>query len=159
MKQGKPLHRRTPLRRGDGGLKRTPFERKPELRAVEGDKPVKPAKRRQSNSPAIPTKLRTQVLKRDDYHCVRCGRDITNGDYSLQHRDPRGAGGSRYANTMANLVTLCGSATTLCHGHVESAHDAGRVKGRTGGAHHAGGREVPVAQRRAAGGHGLRDGR
>jgi len=79
-------------------------------------------------SSVIPKRLRRAVLQRDDYTCQRCGRVIGNdtGDffceYSLQHRDPRGMGGSKLLHTLPNLVTLCGSATTpgMCHAHVES---------------------------------------
>lgn len=41
-------------------------------------------------------------------------------DYSVHHRQARGMGGRKDADTKANLVTLCGSGTTGCHGHVES---------------------------------------
>lgn len=129
--------KRTPLQRGHSELvrraglargndpARTPFNRKPVCTDPEAPKPA----RKRSNSPAVPKALREAVLKRDRYSCVRCGRDITTGPYSLQHRDPRGAGGSRHANTMANLVALCGSATTLCHGHVESYRIEARGEG------------------------------
>lgn len=64
-------------------------------------------------------KMREAVLARDDYTCQRCGRDISNQPYSLQHRLPRGRGGT---NTMCNLVTVCGSATTpdMCHDDIEN---------------------------------------
>lgn len=65
------------------------------------------------------------VLDRDGYRCVRCGAPIEGErgrDWSLQHRRPRGMGGTRRtdANSPANLIALCGSAVTGCHGHVES---------------------------------------
>lgn len=65
---------------------------------------------------------RTLVLIRDDYSCVRCNRPVMGGDYSLHHRRPRGMGGSKRADTdlAGNLITLCGSGTTGCHGWVES---------------------------------------
>jgi hypothetical protein len=67
--------------------------------------------------------MRDAVLQRDDYACQRCGRDISNFPYSLQHRLPRGRQGT---NTLANLVTVCGSATTpdSCHDWME--HQARR---------------------------------
>jgi 5-methylcytosine-specific restriction endonuclease McrA len=70
----------------------------------------------------VPAKVREAVLARDGYCCQRCGAGlrIAEGDYSLQHRDNRGMGGSKLKHAMANLVALCGSATTGCHGHVES---------------------------------------
>lgn len=68
-----------------------------------------------------------QVLRRDGYSCVRCGRDATGErgrDWSVQHRRPRGMGGSRRndTNSPQNLIVLCGSATSPggCHEAVES---------------------------------------
>jgi hypothetical protein len=69
-----------------------------------------------------PTKAtRDAVLARDSHTCQRCGRYLPGLPYSLQHRLPRGRQGS---NTMANLVTVCGSATTpdMCHDWME--HEA-----------------------------------
>jgi 5-methylcytosine-specific restriction protein A len=66
------------------------------------------------------------VLERDRGACVRCGRSIAAGergrDWSIQHRIPRGMGGSRdeRLNQPANLLVLCGSGVTLCHGDIES---------------------------------------
>jgi hypothetical protein len=62
---------------------------------------------------------RELVLERDDYTCACCGHSILYGQYSLQHRNARGMGGTSdpAINSPANLVTLCGSATTpgSCH--------------------------------------------
>lgn len=65
------------------------------------------------------------VLARDGYRCVCCGESIIDREYSLQHRDARGMGGSRdpHSGCACNLVTMLGSATTLCHGRVESNTD------------------------------------
>lgn len=71
-------------------------------------------------SSVVPKRLRDAVLVRDEWCCQRCGLGVRGRDYSLQHRDPRGLGGSRTKHTLANLVTLCGTATTGCHGDVES---------------------------------------
>lgn len=68
----------------------------------------------------VPARLRETVLRRDGHCCQRCGISLYGRDYSLQHRDARGMGGSKTKHTMANLVALCGSATTGCHGHVEA---------------------------------------
>jgi hypothetical protein len=60
------------------------------------------------------------VRKRDQHQCVRCGRE---GALTTQHRVARGMGGSRHrpwVNQPSNLVSLCGSGTTGCHGWVES---------------------------------------
>jgi len=65
----------------------------------------------------IPAALRRLALERDDYTCCRCGRPLQGSYYSLQHRLPRVRGGK---HTAENLVTLCGSGTTGCHGWIES---------------------------------------
>lgn len=98
----KPLQRKTPLRSGH---------------SREGK--AKPTKRARYTGPT--PAMRKAVLERDEFHCTRCGRDLLNSGlpYSLQHRLPRGRGGT---NTLANLVSLCGDATTpdCCHSEVES---------------------------------------
>jgi hypothetical protein len=65
-------------------------------------------------------KVRAMVLARDGYACVRCGVYIglVPGErypHSIHHRIDRSLGGT---NDPANLLTLCGSGTTLCHGVV-----------------------------------------
>lgn len=65
--------------------------------------------------------VRSLVMERDDWTCQRCGKAITEGvEYSLQHRLARGSGGTSdpAINSPANLIVLCGSATTNCHGAV-----------------------------------------
>lgn len=65
------------------------------------------------------------VWERDMGMCVRCYAYIF-GDrgrgWSLHHRRPRGSGGTslKWVNLPANLILLCGSGTTGCHGWVES---------------------------------------
>ena len=80
-------------------------------------------------------KTRMQALKRDDGRCVRCGEIVADPDsgaplidWSLQHRRARGMGGSKdpVTNSLENLITLCGSATTGCHGDVETNRESGR---------------------------------
>lgn len=58
------------------------------------------------------------VRWRDRDRCVRCGAPATN----IHHRRPRGMGGTRdpLANDPSNLLCLCGSGTTGCHGWIES---------------------------------------
>ena len=77
----------------------------------------------------IPSAIRDAVLERDGHACVRCGAAVQRPYYSLHHRRARGMGGSRLLHTMANLVTLCGSGTTGCHGEVESDRDAAEAVG------------------------------
>lgn len=59
------------------------------------------------------------VLTRDHFRCVRCGAPAQGErgwDWSLQHRKKRSAG---VDNRPCNLIVLCGSGTTGCHGWVE----------------------------------------
>lgn len=79
----------------------------------------------------IPDRVRKLVMERDRYSCVVCGQTVINRPGSIQHRRPRGSGGSRKADTNSpqNLIVLCGTGTTGCHGWAESnrteAFDAG----------------------------------
>ena len=68
--------------------------------------------------PDITQEQRRAVLHRDGWKCRRCGRAV---DLTVHHRRPRSMGGTRRVaiNGPANLVTLCGSGTTGCHGWVE----------------------------------------
>ena len=66
--------------------------------------------------------VRGLVWERDGGACAWCGCPVREGEHSLQHRRARGMGGTRRAdaNSPANLVLVCGSGTTLCHGWVEA---------------------------------------
>lgn len=65
------------------------------------------------------------VITRDQHSCARCGRPVTHLTrgvaWSIHHRRPRGSGGTSLAwvNQPANLIVLCGSGVTGCHGWVE----------------------------------------
>jgi len=68
---------------------------------------------------------RALVMQRDDWRCADCGdpvKGVAGVDYSIQHRVARGDGGSSdpRTNSPANLILLCGSATTGCHRKAES---------------------------------------
>ena len=54
--------------------------------------------------------------------CERCGRQVVTVGRSIHHRKPRRMGGTRSAATQAasNLLVVCGSGTTGCHGWVEA---------------------------------------
>ena len=61
------------------------------------------------------------VHSRAQVRCERCG--TRESEYwSLHHRRPRGMGGSKNPalNAPSNILLLCGSGTTGCHGWVES---------------------------------------
>lgn len=75
----------------------------------------------------VSAKTRALVEDRDGGLCFRCGAPGSN----VHHRLARGAGGSKLAfvNAPANLVLLCGSGTTGCHGWVESNRQIGYLDG------------------------------
>lgn len=86
----------------------------------------KPTRKKRSRRDTGPDEATVQlVLVRDKHSCVVCDGPV-NGergrDWSVQHRRARGSGGSRRPDTNQpqNLLILCGSATTGCHGDVES---------------------------------------
>lgn len=71
--------------------------------------------------------VRRMVLERSAGWCERCGTALHNGDqwiapHSIHHRRPRGMGGTTdpATNSVVNLLLLCGTGTTGCHGWVES---------------------------------------
>jgi hypothetical protein len=114
VKSGDPLKRKTPLNPGKGLARTSPLRSAGNGR--EGKAKAAPKKSARDTGPT--KAMRDAVLRRDDFTCQMCGRDIT-GPHSLQHRLPRGRGGT---NTMCNLVTVCGSATTpdMCHDDIEN---------------------------------------
>lgn len=63
--------------------------------------------------------VRDLVWERARGCCERCGRGLERGagGYSLHHRRLRSAGGSHLPT---NLVLLCGSGTTGCHGRMHA---------------------------------------
>lgn len=60
--------------------------------------------------------------------CERCGRAPGS---NIHHRRPRGAGGSKdpATNVPSNLLLLCGSGTTGCHGQIESHRAEAKANG------------------------------
>lgn len=73
------------------------------------------------------------ILERAGYSCEVCGIGLgpdRGWDWSVQHRVPRQAGGTKapWINAPSNLLIVCGSATTGCHGVIES-HRSGAVAG------------------------------
>jgi hypothetical protein len=71
----------------------------------------------------IPGHVRAAVYERDGMCCVRCGVHVGSDPerYSIQHRQPRGMGGTRdpLIHRLSLLVLVCGSGTTGCHGWME----------------------------------------
>jgi 5-methylcytosine-specific restriction protein A len=110
--------------RRSGFLTRTPMTRKRMRRTVS-----RPGS-------GIPAEVREAVILRDEGKCQRCGMWVANVPSSIQHRLPRRMGGRSglalvQSYDMANLVLVCGSATTpgSCHQWMENertqAHDDG----------------------------------
>ncbi len=71
---------------------------------------------------AISPKTRQSVYDREAGCCARCGVHCLTGPHSVHHRRPKGMGGSSSTATasLANLILLCGTGVTGCHGWVES---------------------------------------
>lgn len=109
-----PFQRKTPMQRGQP-IARVPLPRVP-------SEPTSKPKRK--TPPPVPTALATMVLERAGWCCDRCGVSIVGREFSRQHRRARGAGGRREgAHTPANLIVLCGSATSQgCHEWAEHSH-------------------------------------
>lgn len=63
---------------------------------------------------------RVIVRQRDGHRCQICGGSVVDQPSSIHHRRRRGMGGSALLERPSNLVRLCGTATTGCHGFVES---------------------------------------
>lgn len=83
-------------------------------------------------------RTRQTVVHRDEGQCVGCGRTVAilqgrtytpTAQFSLQHRLARGMGGRSVDNTPANLVVMCGTGTTGCHGRTEREPDWARERG------------------------------
>lgn len=69
------------------------------------------------------TEIRRTVLRRDGWKCAICNREIDShwSGYSIHHRRLRSQG-SDYSglHQPENLLPLCGSGTTGCHGWVHA---------------------------------------
>ena len=116
MKRSGPPARRTPLQ-GTGGPPRVSELRRTQMPRAPRERSPAPRTRPADTGPTPET--RAAVYARDEQRCRRCGRHAEGG--SVQHRRARGKGGTSRedVNEIASLVLLCGSGTTLCHGHVE----------------------------------------
>ena len=64
--------------------------------------------------------VRAEVVGRSEGRCELCNGPLR--PMSVHHRRPRGMGGTRRAwvNEAANLLVVCGTGTTGCHGMIES---------------------------------------
>lgn len=94
-----------------------------------------PSGRRRRRRTGPSTKTVRLIRDRDNWACVHCGCDAIYAakfrGLTTQHRKARGMGGTTdpAINSPSNLITLCGSGTTGCHGWVEDnptqAHQLG----------------------------------
>lgn len=103
--------------------------RRTQLRAVADGERVK-AKRPRSTGPRAVERL--VIVARAGGSCELCGVPVAFVDddgqvtplaaYSIHHRQPRGMGGTSdlAANSATNLLLLCGTGTSGCHGMVET---------------------------------------
>jgi hypothetical protein len=73
----------------------------------------------------VPASIARAVDDRDGERCVRCGVSLKLVSGSRHHRQRRAVGG----HTPSNLILLCGSGTTGCHGWVHSHPDDSRADG------------------------------
>lgn len=75
---------------------------------------------------SIPKKVREQLHKRAGSRCEICGRPYCNGRRvdNAHHRRNQSQGGP---DVLSNLLLLCGSGTSGCHGDV-TLHPAWAVK-------------------------------
>jgi len=82
-----------------------------------------------SKSEGVDAYTRLQVLTRAYFTCERCGS--AQEPWSVHHRTPRGMGGSRKKeiNQPQNLLLLCGTGTSGCHGWIESYRERGYLDG------------------------------
>lgn len=112
------LERKTPLRR-------TPMSAKSSLQRT----PRRPA-RPKNTGPSKTT--RAIVWTRAGGRCEVCGSSLAGMlGFSVHHRRARGMGGTRRSetNTPSNLLVVCGSGTTGCHGHIESHREQSYAAG------------------------------
>ena len=85
-----------------------------------------------AKSHKVSAETRASVITRSSGRCERCAESLGGVfGYSVHHRTPRGMGGSvkKEINESANLIVLCGSGTTGCHGWVESNRTEARKQG------------------------------
>lgn len=77
----------------------------------------------------VSRETRNLVINRAKFICERCGGELNT--MSVHHRRPRKMGGSRLPDTNQpqNLLVLCGTGITGCHGWIESNRHAAVTDG------------------------------
>jgi hypothetical protein len=121
--------KRTPMKRGTKPLKANPektreWQQRSRKALPTGDKPLERTEMKSTVSKktkafrAEMEGVRPLVEERSHGMCeIRLPQVCQGRATNIHHRLPRGAGGT---NSKANLLHLCGSGTTGCHGWVES---------------------------------------
>lgn len=68
------------------------------------------------------TEVRMSIMVRANFRCERCGTSVASIPMSIHHRRPRAMGGTHRVETNypSNLMALCGTGTSGCHGYLES---------------------------------------
>jgi hypothetical protein len=79
-----------------------------------------------SRKDSIPLAVRKLVYKRDAWCCVRCGLFVMGQPHNVHHRIRRSQLGP---HSPENLILLCGSGTTGCHGWVHANPKVARLNG------------------------------
>lgn len=68
-----------------------------------------------------PSRLTCQLVDvRDESRCTRCGRWLPGTPASRHHRKRRSQANKNEVHSPANLIDLCGTGTTGCHGWVHA---------------------------------------
>jgi len=76
--------------------------------------------------------VRMSVVLRGGGKCEICNQPLNSSQFvSLHHRKPRKMGGSKdpTLNEASNLMMICGSGTSGCHGYVESNRELSYANG------------------------------
>lgn len=127
--------RRTAIARKSELRRRTPIRRGLIERANRARRTIDGKRRRPAVTGPTPAQ-RHQVAERAGFCCELCGIALHNTDvwirvHSFHHRQPRGAGGTKrlLVNSPANLLLVCGTGTTGCHGRIESERTAAYAAG------------------------------
>lgn len=102
-------------------MKRTPLTRRTPLRAAAR---LVARKRTQTSTrrSGVPADARVLLWVRARGRCEVCEIDLTQAiPMSAHHRLPRQAGGDRRpdVHSITNLLLVCGTGTTGCHGDIE----------------------------------------
>lgn len=79
----------------------------------------------------VSEETRQMIFDRANFKCERCKGGPDAFGWSVHHRVPRRMGGSRdeMLHKPANLILLCGSGVSGCHGWVESYRDKAKHQG------------------------------